>query len=183
VATLLPEAIDAAPAIGRPLPGVAMEIVDESGRRVAPGRVGELRVAGPGLMRGYRGDPRATAAALRDGWLYTADLAREEGGLLHLVGRRDRAFVAGGVLLLPEEIEAVLLDHPAIAAARVSGEPSAEGGAQPVAQLVLRPRATLPIEELHRFLDERLARAKWPRRVDVRPALPATRTGKIAEEE
>jgi acyl-CoA synthetase (AMP-forming)/AMP-acid ligase II len=92
--------------VGKPLPGLSLEIVDGAGRRLPAGRVGRVKVAGPSLMQGYLGRPQATRHVLRDGWLDTGDLGFEDGGELFLTGRAKEVIILRGRNHLPQEIEA-----------------------------------------------------------------------------
>lgn len=128
---------DAAPPLDgrlRPLPGTRVRIVDAAGAEVAPGHVGEILVQGRTLMRGYLGLPGDTARALRGGWLHTGDVgALDVDGRLAVLDRRDDLIVSGGENVYPAEVEAVLLAHPAVAEAAVTGIADARFGARPVA--------------------------------------------------
>jgi long-chain acyl-CoA synthetase len=178
VTTLPPREIGRLPSIGRPIPGVDIQVVAEDGRPVGTGEVAELCVRGISVMAGYYG--HADASAIRDGWLHTGDLARCDGdGYLHLAGRKSNLLMTGGVRVSPEEVEAVLLTHPAVKEAQIIGEPSPALGDALVALLVLREGEALSLEALHGFLRGRLGRAKWPRRLELRPALAKTQSGKI----
>ena len=125
--------------IGTPYPGVAARIVDADGADLPDGQVGELVVRSPGLMRGYLGDPEATADALRDGWLWTGDLARRDAdGFYYLAGRRALRINVGGFKVAPEEVEAVLEAHPAIREAAVVASADAARGEVVKAVIVAR---------------------------------------------
>src|SRR5262249_43217526 len=115
--------------IGKPLPEVDVRLVDEDGEPVTDGEVGELVVRSPNVMQGYFDDPAATAAILRDGWVFTGDLARrDEAGYYYLAGRQILRINVGGFKVAPEEVEAVLLRHPGVREAAVAGQPDQARG-------------------------------------------------------
>jgi o-succinylbenzoate---CoA ligase len=156
---------------GHPLEGVEL--------RLAEG--GEILVRGPMLFRRYRGDPGRTAAVLRDGWLRTGDLGRlGPDARLTVLGRRDELVISGGVNVHPDEVEAVLAAHPAVAEVAVAGRPDPEWG-QRVAAFVVPGDPTSPptLAELRAFALERLAPAKAPRELILVPALPRSPSGKL----
>ena len=142
---------------------------------------GEVLVRGPMLFRRYRGDPGRTAAALRDGWLATGDLGRlGPGGRLTVLGRADDLVISGGVNVHPDEVEAVLATHPAVAEAAVAGRPDPEWGSRVTAFVVPRDPASPPtLAELRAFTRERLAAAKAPRELVLVPTLPRSPSGKL----
>jgi o-succinylbenzoate---CoA ligase len=142
---------------------------------------GELLVRGPMLFRRYRGDPDRTAAVLRDGWLRTGDLGRlGPDGRLTVLGRVDDLVISGGVNVHPDEVEAVLGTHPAVAEAAVAGRPDPEWGQRVTAFVVPRDPASPPsLAELRAFARERLAAAKAPRELVLVSALPRGPSGKL----
>jgi O-succinylbenzoic acid--CoA ligase len=131
-------------------------------------------------MRGYLHDPAATARALRDGWLHTGDVGYldAEGGLV-VLDRRDDLIVSGGENVYPAEVEAVLLEHPAVADAGVAGLPDADLGARVVAWVVAAQGTRPTLEDLQRHCRERLAGYKQPREIRCVDALPRTVSGKL----
>jgi o-succinylbenzoate---CoA ligase len=142
---------------------------------------GEVLVRGPMLFRRYRGDPERTAAVLRDGWLRTGDLGRlGSDGRLAVLGRADDLVISGGVNVHPDEVEAVLASHPAVAEAAVAGRPDPEWGQRVTAFVVARDPASPPtLAELRAHARERLAAAKAPRALVLVPALPRSPSGKL----
>jgi O-succinylbenzoic acid--CoA ligase len=147
----------------------------------ADGPEGEILVRGPMLFRRYRGDPERTAAALRDGWLRTGDLGRlGPDGRLTVLGRVDDLVISGGVNVHPDEVEAVLATHPAVAEVAVAGRPDPEWGQRVTAFVVPRDPASPPaLAELRAFARERLAAAKAPRELVLVAALPRGPSGKL----
>ncbi|MFT8244753.1 AMP-binding protein [Roseomonas sp. BN140053] len=168
--------------VGVPVPDTRIEIVDtEAGTRVLPPREpGEIRVRGPQLMRGYRNLPDQTAAALRNGWLYTGDIGwLDEDGYLHISDRKKDMAIVSGFNVFPREVEEALLLHPAVAEAAVVGTPDSYRGEALVAFVVPRPGQAVAAAPLEQHLQDRLAGYKVPRRYQALPALPKTVVGKV----
>ena len=183
-ATLAPaDALRKLGSAGQPLLPSELRIVRD-GVDAPPGVVGEIVVRGPTVLRGYVNRPDATAAALRDGWLYTGDLGyRDDEGFLFVVSRRTDLIISGGENVSPAEIEAALLAHPAVAEAAALGLPDAQWGQVPAAAVVLRAGQTPAPAELIAFCRARLAGYKTPRRIEIVPALPRNAGGKVVRAE
>ncbi len=172
--------------IGKPIWGVEVIVVDDQGQRLPCGadHVGELVVRGHNVMKGYRNDPDATAATLRDGWLHTGDLGYEdEDGFLFLVDRKKDLVIRGGYNVYPREVEEVLYAHPDISEAAVIGRPDARLGEEVVAVVVLRAGRQMEEEDVIAYCKERLAAYKYPREVRFAADLPKGSTGKILKRE
>ncbi|MER7948728.1 long-chain fatty acid--CoA ligase [Streptomyces sp. NPDC096079] len=170
--------------IGTPIRDVEVRLLDDEGRDVAPGEIGELAVRGPNVMKGYWNRPEETAAAIPDGWLRSGDLARaDEDGYLYVVDRKKDMIIRGGYNVYPREIEEVLHEHPAVALAAVVGFPHPELGEEVAAAVVLRPGARATPEELRAYVKERVAAYKYPRRVWLSEGLPLGPSGKILKRE
>ncbi|MFE0641013.1 long-chain fatty acid--CoA ligase [Streptomyces sp. NPDC058877] len=170
--------------IGTPIRDVAVRLLDEEGRDVALGEIGELAVRGPNVMKGYWNRPEETAATIPDGWLRTGDLARaDEEGYLYVVDRKKDMIIRGGYNVYPREIEEVLHEHPAVALAAVVGVPHPELGEQVAAVVVLRPAARASADELREYVKERVAAYKYPRHVLLVDQLPLGPSGKILKRE
>ena len=122
---LTPADIDThADTVGRAVHGVEVQVVDEAHERLPPGEVGRLRYRSPGCATGFSLDPDASVEAFRDGWFYPGDLAQlDADGFLTLAGRAKDMIIRGGINIYPEEIEATLMAHPAVADAAVIGLP------------------------------------------------------------
>jgi acyl-CoA synthetase (AMP-forming)/AMP-acid ligase II len=133
------------------------------------------------VMRGYHGDPAATAAALRDGWLHTGDLGRlAPDGRLRVLGRRDEVIISGGVKVHPVEVEQVLSRHPLVRDVAVKGAHDPEWGQRVVAFVVpRRPEHPPSLEELRGFAREQLAAAKAPRQLVLVDEVPRSPGGKL----
>src|ERR687897_900190 len=144
---------------GRPDSCVAVKVVDEEGRSLPVGEVGEIIVKGDTVMAGYWNDPEATAKSLRDGWLWTGDVgAFDEEGLLTLKDRSKDMIISGGSNIYPREIEDVLNLHPAVAECSVVGRPHAEWGEEVVAFVVPRDGRAIKPAELDQLCLDNIAR-------------------------
>jgi long-chain acyl-CoA synthetase len=167
--------------VGRPLPGIAVEAVDESGRALAAGQDGELIVRGHCVMHGYLNKLQQTATAIRNGALWTGDIGHVDGdGFIFITGRAKEMMIVGGENVFPFEIESVLVDHPAIAEAAVIGVQDDIRGEVPVAYVLPRTGVAAPTEaELRSFCRARLAAYKVPRQIYIAQELPRGPTGKI----
>lgn len=168
--------------VGRLLPHLEGRVVDpERGGVVPVGEVGELEVRGVGVMAGYIDEPDQTAAVIEaDGWLHTGDLvAMDERGYLRVAGRLKDMIVTGGVNVYPAEIEAVIAEHPAVAAVAVIGLPHPRWGEAVVAVVRPAPGAVGQEGEIEQFSRQRLAGYKIPKRWIFAPELPVTASGKV----
>lgn len=168
--------------IGIPLPGTDSKIVDkETGRiELPPGEVGELIIKGQQVMKGYWNKPEETALNLRDGWLYTGDLATmDEDGFFYIVGRKKELIIAGGYNIFPVEVEEVLYQHPAIEEVCVYGIPDDYRGETVMAAVVLRKGEHITDHELAAWAREKMARYKVPRKFEYRSHLPKSTVGKV----
>jgi acyl-CoA synthetase (AMP-forming)/AMP-acid ligase II len=167
--------------IGRPMPDVEMKIVDEQGKDVPIGQLGEIVARGPRVMSGYWKDAEKTAKALtKDGWLRTGDMGYvDEEGYFYLAGRGDDLIIRGGENISPEEVENALYAHPAVEEVAVIGIPDPEWGEEPRAIVVLKKGMTATAEELMEFCRQKLSGFKRPRSIVFIDELPRTSTGKI----
>lgn len=170
--------------VGRPMPHTIAAIRDPQGAPVALGEVGELTLAGPHLCQGYWNQPAATAETIRDGWLWTGDLARQdEDGFYYIVGRRKDMFISGGENVFPAEVENALYALPQVAECAVLGIPDARWGEIGLAAVVPRDGATLSGTTLREALRPHLAGYKLPREYLFLDALPRSGAGKILKPE
>jgi acyl-CoA synthetase (AMP-forming)/AMP-acid ligase II len=152
--------------VGPPAPTVYVRLED-----------GELVVRSSHLMSGYFRNPEATAAALRDGWFYTGELAeRDDEGFLRIVGRTREIIRTGGEWVAPAEVDAVLATHPALADVAVAGVPDEHWGEIVTAFVVVRPGASIELDDIRRHCENRLSAYKHPRALVQLDALPRTRT-------
>jgi acyl-CoA synthetase (AMP-forming)/AMP-acid ligase II len=166
--------------VGKALPYLDARVVGEDGRPLPAGEVGEIVCRGPNVMLGYHNDPQATTQALRDGWLYTGDLARvDEEGFFYIVDRRKDMIVSGGENIYPREIEEALYAHPDVLEAAVVGMPDPVWGESVRAFVVRKPGSRLSAEEVVEYCRSRLAGYKKPKRVDFLDELPRNASGKV----
>lgn len=180
VSYLADDPVDRPGAVGRPVPGVEVRTVNGAGHDCRPGEPGELWIRSPAVMDGYLEAPGETAAALAEGWFRTGDLATiSPDGFISIVGRRRELILRGGYSVVPAEVEAALLAHPAVAEAAVVGVPHPELGEEVAAFVSARPGARLAEDALIAHCRTRLAAYKYPRRVTILPELPRSPTGKI----
>ncbi len=167
--------------IGIPIPGTEAKIVDlTTGLDLPPGEIGELCVRGPQVMRGYWQRPEATAQVLRDGWLYTGDVARmDEDGYFTIIDRKKDVILAGRYNVYPRDIEEVLYEHPKVMEAAVVGVPAGEDGQAIKACVVLKEGERATPEEIMAYLKSRVEEYALPRWIEFRQELPKTMVGKV----
>ena len=189
---LLPDQAHTPGVIGVPMPGVEIQIValDDPHRVLPPGQIGEIRVRGPNVTRGYWRRPEQTAAAFADGYLLTGDVGHmDERGCFHLVERKDDMIISSGFNVYPTMIEQAIYEHPAVEEAIVIGIADAYRGQSAKAFVKLRAGARpFSVAELRDFLADKLGRHELPAELELRDALPKTPVGKLwrhglAEEE
>jgi long-chain acyl-CoA synthetase len=168
---------------GRAIPGNEVRIVDpDAGRPLPPGEQGEITVRGRGNFQGYWNKPEATGKTLRDGWVHTGDMGRVDAdGYLTFMGRFKEMIKVSGYSVFPEEVETILIRHPAIAQAAAIGVPDPEKGEVVKAFVVLRPEfaGSIGEAEIVAWARENMAVYKAPRQVVFRDSLPATGAGKM----
>ena len=169
--------------IGRAVPGVAVKIVDEASKEVPIGEPGEIITSGAHVMKGYFRKPEATAARIRDGWLYTGDVGKvETDGYYHHLGRRDDMIITGGLNVYPAEVENLIYTYPGIQETIVFAIPDSKRGHVIGTAIVARPGANIVERELLTFLRSNLANFKVPQKIVVRDSLPRTSSGKLIRE-
>ena len=172
--------------IGKPIWGVQVQVVDEQDKPLpsGPENVGEIVIRGHNVMKGYYGNPAATAEAFRGGWFHTGDLAyADKDGYLFIVDRKKDLVIRGGYNVYPREIEEVLFAHPAVAEAAVIGKPDPRLGEEVVAFVALKPDAQADPDDIIAYCRDRLAAYKYPRDVRIVADLPKGPTGKILKRE
>ena len=154
-------------------------IVNEKGEDVAQGGIGELIVKGNGVMKEYYKNPEKTAEILKNGWLYTGDMARiDNEGFIYLVDRKKDVVITGGENIFPVEVEDVLRSHPKVYDVAVIGVPDERLGEIAIAVIDPKPDETLTEEEVNTFCEQNLPRYKRPRRI-IFDKVPRNPTGKI----
>jgi long-chain acyl-CoA synthetase len=172
--------------VGLPLPGIMCRIVDaETGDKELPvGEIGELIIKGPSIMEGYWQMPTETANTLRDGWLFTGDIARmDEAGFFYIEDRKKDMIIAGGYNIYPREVEEVLATHPAVHEVAVAGIVDPRRGETVKAWIVKKPGDPTSEKEIIDWSKEFLAKYKYPRQIEFRDELPRTSVGKVLKRE
>jgi fatty-acyl-CoA synthase len=165
---------------GTVLMHTAIRIVDDEGKDVAQGEVGELLTKGPNITPGYWNKPEATAQAFTDGWLHTGDAARQdEEGFVYIVDRWKDMYISGGENVYPAEVENVLFQLPQVADAAIIGVPNERWGEVGMAIIVCKPEQSLEQGDVIRHCLGRLAKFKVPQSVVFVEALPRNATGKV----
>lgn len=166
--------------IGKPLPGVAVRLIDENGTDVPPGAIGELIVSGPSVMQGYYHLPAESTRAIRNGWLYTSDLAcADDEGYLYITDRLKDMIITSAENIYPREIEELLYSHPSVQEAAVIGIPDPLRGQTVCAFIVAAEGHAFDKKLLRDYLAANLAAYKVPKEYRLVDSLPKNSTGKI----
>ncbi len=161
-----------------------IRIVNENGNDVEPGEIGEIILRGEGNMKGYYKDEEQTKAVLKDGWLNTGDMAREdEDGFYWMIDRKKDIIISGGVNIYPKEIENLLLTHPLVSDVAIVGIPNPDWGETVKACVVLDGELADLENELKQFLQDKVADYKIPKVYEEMNALPRNATGKLLKHE
>ncbi len=169
---------------GKPVPGVHVRIVDEKGRDVSLGEIGEIVVKSRSLMQEYWKKPEETAKAIVDGWLYTGDIGYYDSeGNIYLVDRKKDMIISGGENIYPREVEEALYRHPAVEEAAVIGVPDPYWVERVHAIVVLKPGESVVDKELKDFCKQNMASYKAPKSFDFVESLPKSPQGKILKRE
>ncbi len=166
---------------GKAIPGNEIRIIDpDTGQQCAAGISGEIVLRSPGVFKGYWNNPQASAQTLRDGWVYTGDIGKiDSDGYLTFLGRFKEMIKVSGYSVFPEEVEGILMRHPAIAQVAVVGIPDAEKGEIIKACIVLKPGHTAEPAAISAWSREHMANYKVPRQVEILTSLPSTGAGKV----
>ncbi len=167
--------------IGLPVPDTDCKIVDiETGTEVPPGEEGELCIRGPQVMQGYWQKPEETAQVIRDGWLYTGDIARmDEEGFFYIVERKKDMIISEGYNVYPREIDEFLMTHPSVRDAAVIGVPDELRGEKVIAYVILKEGCSATQEEIIKYCRDNLAKYKIPKKIIFKDELPKTMVGKV----
>jgi acyl-CoA synthetase (AMP-forming)/AMP-acid ligase II/pyruvate/2-oxoacid:ferredoxin oxidoreductase alpha subunit len=174
------EGVRKAGSVGLPLEDQEVRVVDDCGRVLPAGQVGELEIRGPTVMKGYYKDPELTAKVIRDGWLATGDLARlDEDGYIFLAGRKKEIIIRGGEKIYPGEVEAVIYRHPKVLEAVVVGLPDPFWGERVHACLIPQKGQSVPAEEILALCRSALADYEVPVSVSFHEEFPRTSTNKV----
>ena len=178
------ESFEKSGSVGVPLPFLEVRIVDSFGKDVKTGEVGEIIVRGPNVMMSYLGQPEQTAQALKDGWLYTGDLAwADEDGFVYITDRKKDIIISGGENIAPREVEDHLFSHPSILKAAVIGVPDEKWGERVVAAVIPREGRAPELKEIQAYLKKHLAAYKIPKEMMILDRLPESSMGKIQKQE
>ena len=172
--------------IGLPLPDVDCRIIslDDGVTPLKPGEIGELCLQGPQVMKGYHNMPTETANTLRDGWLYTGDIAKmDEDGYFYIVDRKKELIKPGGYQVWPREVEEVISSYPKVLEVGVAGVVDAYRGETVKAWVVLKPGETATEAEIRDYCKNNMAPFKVPTEVEFRTELPKTTVGKVLRRE
>lgn len=171
--------------IGLPIPEFSAKIIDSKGDEVPTGGNGELLIKGPGVMKGYWNRPQETSKTIRDGWLYTGDIARmDEDNYIYIVDRKKDLVIRGGYNVYPREIEEVMYQIPEILEVAVFGKAHQDLGEEVAAVVVLKEGAQMGSDDIREFVKQRVAPYKYPRIIQiVEDSLPKSGTGKILKKE
>jgi long-chain acyl-CoA synthetase len=171
--------------LGVPLPGIVMDVaaLDDPTENLGTHEVGELRIKGANVTKGYWNRPEETAASFADGYFLTGDIGyMDEDGYLFLVDRKKDMIISGGFNIYPKMVEEAVYEHPQVEECLVVGIPDAYRGESAKAFVKLRRGATgFTLEELHAFLADKLGRHEMPRALEFREALPRTPVGKLSK--
>jgi acyl-CoA synthetase (AMP-forming)/AMP-acid ligase II len=166
-------------ATGRPGFNWQVRIVNDKGKDVKCGEVGELIVKGNGVMKCYYKNPQKTAETLRDGWLYTGDMAKmDDEGFVYIVDRKKDVVITGGENIFPVEVENIIRKHPKVHDVGVIGLPDERLGEMACAVITPRDGASLTEDEINQFCEQNMPRYKRPRRI-IFDKVPRNPTGKI----
>ncbi len=148
------------------------------------GEIGEIIIKGPQVMKGYWQMPEDTADTLKDGWLYTGDIAKmDEEGYFYIVDRKKDMIISGGFNVYPRDIEEVLFEHPKIVEAAAIGLPHPTRGEQVKAYIVLKEGETETQKGIIEYCKEKLATYKLPTLIEFRSELPKTNVGKVLKKD
>jgi len=174
------DSIRKAGSIGRPLPFVKVRLLDDEGKEVKQGEVGEIVVQGSGVMLGYYNQPEETSKVMKDGWFYTGDMAwADEEGFLYFTDRKKDIIVSGGENIASREVEEALYKHPDTVRVAVFGVPDEKWGERVVAAVILSEGAVPDAEAIRSFLRQHLSSYKIPREIIFVDKLPESGPGKV----
>ncbi len=178
------EAVKKAGSVGKPIMHTRAKVVDEEGRELPHGEIGELIISGPHLMLGYWKKERETRETIKDGWIYTGDLAKmDQDGFFYIVGRKKDMIISGGENVYLAEVEMVIAQHPKVKDVAVIGVPHEKWGEVGRAVVVLKEGETATEEEILKFCEGKLAKYKIPKSVVFASEIPRNPYGKILRDE
>ena len=170
--------------VGPPVPGVEVAVVGEDGKKLPAGKTGDLIIKGPNVMKGYYNKLQETEAVLRDGWLYTGDVARiDEDGYIYIVDRKKDVIIIEGMNVYPREVEDFILKHPSVEECAMVGVPDGKGSEMPILFIKKRGDAVIEENEIRNYMKGHVAQFKNPRKIFFIDEFPKTATGKIKKTE
>jgi len=170
--------------VGKAVTHLQMKIVDDSGREVSPGELGEIVLKGPKVFKGYWNNPEATEATIKQGWLYTGDIGYvDEEGYLYIVDRKKDVIISGGENIASLEVERVIYENPKVLEVAVVGIPHPKWQEVPKAYVVLKEGESMTSQELSDFCAKKLAKFKVPKEVEFIKSLPRNPSGKVLKRE
>jgi long-chain acyl-CoA synthetase len=170
--------------IGVPVRGVEMTLLDDDGKEVEQGEVGEIAIKGHNVMKGYWNREEATKEAIVDGWFHSGDMAKvDEDGYFFIVDRKKELIIRGGYNVYPREIEEVLYEHEGVLEAAVVGVPDEAMGEEVGAAVVLKEGQDVSADDLKAYVKAEVAGYKYPRKIWFVDELPKGPTGKILKRE
>ena len=182
--TKFKDAVQKMASAGRVVPRAEIKIIDQDGKELPPGEVGEVIARGPQIMKEYFKNSKATKQKIKDGWYYTGDLGKfDVDGYIYILGRADDMIITGGMNVYPSEIENVLIAHEKVAEAAVVGIESSDRGHALKAVVVPKIGEEVSKRELLKFCRNHLANFKIPKILEIRDTLPRSRTGKVSKKE
>ena len=168
--------------IGIPLPGQQVKIVDERGVEIPPYEKGELLIKGKVVMKGYLNDEEKTKETIKDGWLYTGDIAyQDEDGYLYIVDRKKEMIIRGGINIYPKEIEQVIYELPYVKEVSIVGIPDEKYGEEVVGYVSVDESAQVTEEEIIDYCKQKIANYRCPKRIFFLDSLPKNSVGKISK--
>jgi len=166
--------------VGLPISGIDIKIVDDQGKELTPGNVGEIIVRGPNIMQGYLNRPEATKEVLRDGWLYTGDIGKiDDDGYLYILDRKGDLIIKGGFNVYPKEVEQVIAYHPKVKEVAVIGVPDPIQGEEVKAFISLKMGKRINKNEIIEYCQEHMANYKCPKYITFLRSLPKSSSGRI----
>jgi len=170
--------------VGTPVWGVEVKLVDDNDQEVAVGERGELIYRGHNVTKGYFNKPEANAKAIKNGWLYSGDVAiKDEDGYYFIVDRTKDMIIRGGLNVYPREVEEMMIKHDCVSLVAVIGIADEKMGEEIKAYVVLEEGKSVSDEDLRAFCKENIAAYKYPRVIEFIDALPMSATGKILKKE
>lgn len=180
-ASLPPELIkEINQSVGKPFLYCQSKIVDEKGMAVNCDELGELLLSGPVTFSGYWNNLEESQKTLRDGWVHTGDIARQDdNGFYYIVDRKKDMYISGGENVFPVEVEKIIATHPEVMEAAVVGIPDDKWGESGKAYIVTKPGSNLQLEDIQNYLNDKLARYKIPRQVEFVDSIPKSGVGKV----